>query len=98
MKQLTIAIDFDNTFTAVPEIWQKFIHQVKKAKHRIIMVTARRNTQENCEIINDMLDLWDCQMPIVFTELGPKIKACEDRGIKVDIWIDDDPCSLVNGH
>ena len=98
MKQLTIAIDYDDTFTACPEIWARFIQSVKKAKHRIIMVTARRYTDENIDLINTQLDHWDCQMQIVCTNLGPKMRACEERGIKVDIWIDDDFRSVIYGH
>ena len=63
-----------------------------------MIVTARRETEENTEEINGMLDQYDCQMPIVFTSLGSKLHACESRGIRVDIWIDDDPESLVKGH
>jgi hypothetical protein len=62
------------------------------------MVTARRNTPENSEQQNADLDHWACQMPIVFSNLGSKLSAVERQGIKIDIWIDDDPASLVHGH
>ena len=95
---LTIAIDYDDTFTADPELWGQFIRLAKSRGHRCVMVTARRNTEENCEDLNAMLDEHDCQMVIIFSELGSKLRATESRGIKVDIWIDDDPEKLVRGH
>jgi hypothetical protein len=30
-------------------------------------------------------------IPIVYCEYRAKRKVCEEQGIKIDIWIDDDP-------
>lgn len=95
---LTIGIDFDDTFTADPKLWSTFVESAKGAGHRCIMVTARRDTEENSDAINAVLDHWQCQMPIVFSSLGSKLFAVEKLGIKVDIWIDDDPVTLVRGR
>ena len=90
----TIAIDFDDTFTADPEMWGEIIRLMKQRGHDPIMVTARRDTLENNELINVWLDKHKCQMRIYFTGLASKIQFMEKRGIRVDIWIDDDPCLL----
>lgn len=98
MSPITIAIDYDGTFTADPSLWSKFVASARALGHRIYMVTARRYTQENNDQINADLDHYDCQMPIVFTAHSSKMHVCEKRGIKIDIWIDDDPKTLVHGH
>jgi hypothetical protein len=89
----TIAIDFDNTYTADEALWNLFVQAAIARGHRVICVTARRDTDENREIV---------QIPgcmTYFTGLSSKLwYMTEKRGVKVDIWIDDDPRSLVNGR
>lgn len=98
MKPLTIAIDFDDTFTASPGLFAEFIRLAKASGHQTYIISARYSTEENTDYINELLDEEDCQCPIVCTNRGSKLEAMEQRGIKVDIWIDDDPRKLVHGH
>ncbi len=95
---LSIAIDFDDTFTASPELWSAFIQNAKRLGHRPMIVTSRRNSEWNTEIINNLLDTWGCQVPIHFCNLASKVETMRQRGFKVDIWIDDSPNALVFGH
>ena len=95
---LTIAMDYDDTFTADMKFWSAFVQNANGAGHRVVCVTARRNTEENTDEINSKFNHWGCHMPIVFTELGSKLHAVEKRGLKIDIWIDDNPEALVRGH
>lgn len=97
-KALTIAIDFDNTFTADPQLWGAFMSQCKSANHRVICVTARLPTQENLELIGEAFAEQGFDPTIYFTALGSKLDYMEKQGVKVDIWIDDDPLTLVRGH
>lgn len=98
MKSLTIAIDYDETFTADPLLFSEFIQMAKSNGHRCYLVTARRPTHENYEQIDAALDHWKCQMPVVFSSLGSKIEKMKSMGLSVDIWIDDEPEKLVRGH
>jgi uncharacterized HAD superfamily protein len=98
MASLNIAIDFDGTITADPILWRGFIENARYADHKVFIVTARRGTEENFEDIKEWLMIHDIQAPVYFTSLGSKIAYMKDRGIKVDIWIDDDPEALVRGH
>lgn len=97
-KRCCIAMDFDETFTADPGLWSTFIRHAKSRGHHFFCVTARRETEQNIELINAAFDEWECQMPIVFANLSSKVTTMEKRGIKVDIWIDDAPFALVHGH
>lgn len=98
MSDLIIAIDYDDTFTADPWLWSTFIKNAENRGHRILIVTARRDTEENHDELNAVLDHWGCQIPVIFASLGSKLREVEKRGIKVNIWIDDDPEKLVRGH
>ena len=98
MQSLRIGLDYDNTFTACPALWAKFIANAREMKHRVIIVTARRDTAENYEEIKTNLEHWGCSTLILFCNLGSKIHATNKAGLPVDIWIDDDPITLVQGH
>lgn len=86
-----IAIDFDDTYTADPELWDLFVSQARARGHRCFCVTARRDTEENVRICV----IPDC--PTIFTRLSAKKAFCERLGLKIDIWIDDSPHIILQG-
>lgn len=95
---LVIAIDFDDTFTASPLLFSRFITQAIQMGHRVYCVTARRDTDENRDALSEFFSNHGVSIPIVFSNLGSKMWTMEQRGIKVNIWIDDAPHALVHGH
>lgn len=97
-KRLTIAIDFDDTLTADPKLWLRFIQRALESGHRVILVTQRRSTDENIAIIDEYLAEHGFELSVYFTDLRSKLSVMEERGIRVDIWIDDDPSALVMGR
>ena len=96
--KLTIAIDYDDTFSADMPMWAEVISTMQSRGHHVIMVTARRGTDENYEEIRTWLTHFGVSIALYFTNLGSKLHWAESRGLKVDIWIDDDPRSLVHGR
>lgn len=98
MSQLTFGLDYDDTFTACPELWATFIQSAEAMGHRVVLVTARRDTDENNQGVREFLKESGVVLPIVFANLGSKLSAVKRRDIRVDIWIDDDPEKLVKGH
>jgi hypothetical protein len=88
---MIIAIDFDDTLTSDPNIWRPFVEKARERGHSVYCVTCRRNTSENYEDIDNWMDENDIQLPIVFTNLRSKRNAMLNRGLNVDIWIDDSP-------
>ncbi len=96
-KTLTIAIDFDDTFTADPELFSQFICDAQGLGHYVVCVTARRDTDENRQHISECFAEYGVDIPIIFSNLGSKLYTVEKRGLKVDIWIDDAPYAIVNG-
>lgn len=97
-KPLVFALDFDDTFTACPQLFAVFAQHAQSLGHTVYIVTARRDTDENRDIIREAMHEFSCTMSVIFTSLGSKLHAMQQRGIKVDIWIDDQPEKLVHGH
>jgi len=94
----TIAIDFDDTFTADRDLWSGFIRTAEVAGHTVVCVTARSDTPSDTDYISRTFKAWDCVVDVVFTDRGSKLDAMEQRGLAVDIWIDNNPTALVNGY
>lgn len=95
---MKIALDFDDTLTADPRLWATFVNAARMQGHEVWLVTARRDTEENHQIIDEWLDQWGHSLPVLFTNLRSKLDVTRRLGLHFDIWIDDDPASLVNGR
>ena len=77
---------------------QDFIESAKKLGHRCICITARRQTEDNIEEIDEWMQSHGIDMPVYFTGLASKVEHAKRIGLKVDIWIDDDPKRCALGH
>lgn len=95
---MNIALDFDQTLTALPEAFRQFIETVESDGHKVWLVTARRDNEENRETVREFLKEYGIKIPMIFTGLASKTHHMRERGIKIDIWIDDSPETLVHGH
>jgi hypothetical protein len=84
-KQLTIAIDFDNTWTADCLLWLN-IYTYLIEYHNVIIATGRTE-------FSDDMDRFYLPTEISIVYCGKELKdiACKKAGYKVDIWIDDMP-------
>ncbi len=88
---MLIAIDYDKTWTADPDLFGSFAKSLKKAGHKCICVTSRATDTEN----NDLANSIGQYMPIVYAGNQPKRKAAEKQRYHVNIWIDDMPESIT---
>jgi len=92
VNKLTIAIDYDDTYTADPVFWDKFIQLAQNHNHKVICVTARRNILEHRqELMNNLPDT----VETYFSYDEPKADFIKRHNIVVDIWIDDTPGWIV---
>ncbi|WP_143279603.1 hypothetical protein [Burkholderia cenocepacia] len=83
---MNVALDFDGTFTEDPEAWHVFIDLFKSKGHSIFLITMRHPHEAN----RAMKDLAK-KIPVVFTSRQAKKKFVEEQGIKINVWIDDNP-------
>ena len=91
-KPLNIALDFDDTYTADPELWDAFIQAAKSRGHTVHIVTMRN------EKISGPPRRALPNEPLHLTDLRGKCKFMKDKGIDIDIWIDDKPNYVLFYH
>jgi hypothetical protein len=85
-KQLSIALDYDETFTANRELWTGFIALAKRMNCKVTFVTHRMQTGHNMDIIYDSQSL---SISTIFSNGEPKSSV-----FVADIWIDDSPITI----
>jgi hypothetical protein len=82
-----IALDFDETYTAHPSMWDIIIQTIKEHGHDITFVTYRFDKYGNNDDITSIALKHD--MDIVYTNGKQKSQFFE-----ADIWIDDMPITI----
>jgi len=83
---MKIALDFDDTYTAMPDIWDQFIESCKEQGHEVTIVTARANSEVSSYNHDIRLVCKKHDIEVVYTD--GKAKALY---YSADIWIDDHP-------
>lgn len=89
----TIAFDIDGTWSINPKMFHEISILLLLYGHVPMVVTAR--DPEDIEDFDRLrLNGYHSDIPIFFTSGKPKKAYMESKGIKVDVWIDDDPTSI----
>ena len=83
---LTIAIDFDHTWTADPHGWRAWYDLMTSRGHIVILATGRSGWSDDLRRAN-----LPHEMPVVFCGREMKEHAAKKQGWLVNIWIDDMP-------
>ena len=95
MGHLTIAIDFDDTFTADTQAWTQVIKVLQSFGHLIFCVSARTDFEGNRrELLNALPD----GVMVFLTGERQKSTFIQEQGFHVDIWIDDIPSAIPARH
>lgn len=92
---MNISLDFDNTYTADPPLWDVFIDYCRVRGHTVYVVTARAPEQgrEVMQSVGTRVG----ESNVYFTSLQSKRRYMQARGIKIDVWIDDMPDGILHG-
>ena len=80
---MIVALDYDGTYTADPELFALLIALLKDRGHQVIIATMRYADREEIE--------HDTGCTIYYTGRKAKAVALRDLGMTPDIWIDDMP-------
>lgn len=91
-ESLTIAVDFDETFTADVDLWTSFILIAQSKGHKVVCITARKESFDSRRELETALPK---NVDIYFAYDMAKLNYAEKYGIEVDIWIDDSPYMIV---
>ena len=92
---MRIALDFDETFTKDPAFWIAFIRASEMQRHYVAIVTIR--DQDHDGINWSSVGMGGPPCPVIWCDGHPKKEFCEALGQKFDVWIDDNPHSIVHG-
>jgi len=88
---LIIALDFDDTYTADPDLWSAFVKKAQGNGHYVMVVTYRMASYGVSDI--------EAALPgieIVTTEGAQKRQYLRENGFpEPSIWIDDMPELIV---
>ena len=90
---MNISLDFDGTYTEAPELWNRFIAQFRNAGHKVYCITMRK-PEECADVESSLSNRVDA---IHYTSREGKISYCLKHGLKVDVWIDDQPHFITGG-
>lgn len=82
---MIIGLDYDGTVTADRAFWMAFYYQARACGHTVYIVTMRHETEP----------VTDFPAMVYYTGRRAKKPWCESNGIKIDVWIDDNPEWLV---
>jgi len=86
---MLIALDYDDTYTADPELWDLFIEQSQARGHEVYCVTMRYGDTESLDVERTLGTKVD---RIIYTNRKAKKSAFRmNCGRNPDIWIDDTP-------
>ncbi|MCG8430999.1 MAG: hypothetical protein MJA29_07490 [Candidatus Omnitrophica bacterium] len=86
---MIIAIDYDMTYTADPDLFDAFIGFAKMRGHLVVIVTSRKESE--CDHDQGIVGLVRKQVTIYCTNGKAKKHYLHTRGVHPDIWIDDRP-------
>jgi hypothetical protein len=88
-KSLKFGLDYDETYTADPVLWDDWIKKAIERGHEVYLVTFRDYFKD---FVDDFEHLDALNVGVICTQGIAKAFFCEQFGPgKIDIWIDDHP-------
>lgn len=91
-SRVTFALDFDNTYTRTPQLWDIFISEARKSGNRVFIVTYRDEELDR-DYRLDALER-NQLVPVFYTGGVAKKFFMQRAGFNIDVWIDDKPETL----
>lgn len=95
MDYMRISIDYDNTYTTDPLLWNWFAQEAMARGHEVYCVSYRqeKDMDEPRATIGRLIVVGNCYG----TGGQQKKEFMSKKGIAIDIWVDDMPDTIV-GH
>lgn len=89
---MNLSLDWDDTYTRDPEAWNQFIDLMQQQGHSVYCVTMRHEAEgkEVKEALSKRCE------GVFFTNRQAKQEFMFARGIRIDVWIDDNPFFVLN--
>lgn len=93
---MNLGLDYDGTYNSNTVMFKDVIRVFQSFGHKVYLTTLRVGT---LDAIDDedraVFDRYDVE--VIYCDGNPKREYCENRGIKIDWWLDDWPDGIVTG-
>ena len=93
---MNISLDFDDTYTRDPILWDEFINRAQERGHTVYCITARPPTKENKAEVYEALAKLIGKDNCLFADCKAKAKFAFENNVFIDVWIDDLPSNVDN--
>ena len=93
-KDLCIALDYHNTYSADPKFWDTFIYMCWMRKFEVYCITHHTGEKQNEKLMDSIGKILD-KDHIIFTMGKAKMDFVKKLGIEIDIWIDNNPIHII---
>jgi hypothetical protein len=98
MTKPALIIDFDDTLTALPDVWREAIAIARQSGVRVLCLTQRPHTESDVDEIDEWLEEHKISIPVYFTGGMSKTRYIKNElEITRYILCDDNPVWAVNG-
>jgi hypothetical protein len=94
-KDISVALDYHNTYSADPKFWDTFIYMCWMRKWTVYCVTHHTGQDQNDKLMDSLGKILD-KDHIIFTMGKAKQPFVKELGIDIDIWIDNNPEHIIN--
>jgi hypothetical protein len=94
-KNLCVALDYHNTYSADPKFWDTFIYMCWMRKWDVYCVTHHTGQKQNDKLMDSIGKILD-KDHIIFTMGKAKEPYVKSIGLDIDIWIDNNPDHIIN--
>jgi hypothetical protein len=91
---MNIMVDYDGTYTEDPPMWEGIILGMIDCGHNVYIVTSR----DPKDIVEDAGKFEARRIPVIYCDYKAKRQVCEQQGIAIDIWIDNQPYFIDHGY
>ena len=92
-KNLCVALDYHNTYSADPKFWDTFIYMCWMRKWDVCCVSHTTDDKEKKDLF-DSIGKVIGKKNVILTEGQAKQPYCEKHNIDIDIWIDNNPIHI----
>lgn len=89
---MNISLDYDNTYTRDPVMWDTIIGIMNLSGHSVYVVTMRYPS-EGEEVEKHLAHQVE---RIIYTSRKGKMDYLQQQMVSIDIWIDDMPWFILN--
>ena len=82
---MLIAIDYDGTITAAPDLFAVFCSAARQLGHQLVILTMRYESEPIESRYEQMVDR------VIYTGRKAKGPFAKELGLSVGVWVDDRP-------